>query len=115
MVSLFEALDQVEEILGRSRYLVGSVLTEADWRLFTTLIRFDAVYVGHFKCNLRTIEDYPNLSGYLRELYQIEGVEGTVNFEHIKTHYYSSHTMINPTGVVPMGPIVDYTTPHGRS
>lgn len=115
VVPLFEALDQVEEILGRSRYLVGSVLTEADWRLFTTLIRFDAVYVGHFKCNLRTIEDYPNLSGYLRELYQIEGVEGTVNFEHIKTHYYSSHTMINPTGVVPMGPTVDYTTPHGRS
>lgn len=115
VVPLFEALDQVEEILGRNRYLVGSVLTEADWRLFTTLIRFDAVYVGHFKCNLRTIEDYPNLSGYLRELYQIEGVEDTVSFEHIKTHYYSSHTMINPTGVVPMGPMVDYTTPHGRS
>jgi putative glutathione S-transferase len=94
---------------------VGNVLTEADWRLFTTLIRFDAVYVGHFKCNLRTIESYPNLSGYLRELYQINGIAGTVNFEHIKAHYYSSHTMINPTGVVPMGPIVDYNTPHGRS
>lgn len=115
VIPLFKALDEVEDILSRNRYLVGNVLTEADWRLFTTLIRFDAVYVGHFKCNLRTIENYPNLSGYLRELYQINGIAGTVNFEHIKAHYYSSHTMINPTGVVPMGPIVDYNTPHGRS
>jgi len=94
--------------------LNGQAPTEADWRLFTTLIRFDAVYVGHFKCNIRTIESYPNLSAYVRDLYQMPGISETVNFDHIKRHYYSSHTMINPTTVVPLGPNIDYTTPHGR-
>jgi putative glutathione S-transferase len=93
---------------------VGDVLTEADWRLFTTLIRFDAVYVGHFKCNLKRIADYPALSGYLRELYQIAGVASTVNFEHIKTHYYASHKTINPTGIIPLGPEQDFTRAHNR-
>ena len=111
---LFNILDQMEERLGTQRYLVGEQITEADWRLFTTLIRFDSVYVGHFKCNLRTIESYPNLSGYLRELYQVGGVAQTVDFEHIKGHYYESHLMINPTGIVPAGPTVDYMLPHGR-
>ncbi len=111
---LFSALDELEDRLGRQRYLVGSRLTEADWRLFTTLVRFDAVYVGHFKCNLRRIADYPNLSGYLRELYQVPGVAETVSFEHIKRHYYESHATINPTGVVPVGPALDLDRPHGR-
>lgn len=112
--TLFESLDKVEDILSKHRYLTGDTITEADWRLFTTLIRFDSVYVGHFKCNLRTIESYPNISNYLRELYQVEGIEETVNFEHIKVHYYYSHDMINPTRVVPLGPKLDYTTPHNR-
>lgn len=113
--SLFSALDVVEQKLAKSRFLVGSELTEADWRLFTTLIRFDAVYVGHFKCNLRTIESYPNLSQYVRDLYQMPNVAQTVNFEHIKRHYYFSHTMINPTQVIPKGPDVDYSRPHNRT
>ncbi|MCG7549353.1 glutathione S-transferase family protein [Pseudoalteromonas sp. Of7M-16] len=111
---LFNALDKVEHILSESQYLVGDTLTEADWRLFTTLIRFDAVYVGHFKCNKRTIESYPNLSNYIRALYQYSGVAKTVDFYHIKRHYYFSHTMINPTQVVPQGPDIDYSTGHNR-
>jgi len=113
-VELFEALDVLDERLSGQRYLVGDRLTEADWRLFTTLVRFDAVYVGHFKCNRRRIADYPNLSGYLRELYQVPGVAGTVNLEHIKRHYYESHETINPTGIVPVGPELDLDAPHGR-
>lgn len=112
--TLFAALDDVEERLSRQRYLVGSRLTEADWRLFTTLVRFDAVYVGHFKCNLRRIDDYPNLSNYLRELYQMPGIAGTVDMRHIKAHYYGSHKTINPTGIVPIGPELDFTGPHNR-
>ena len=111
---LFAALDKIERRLTANRYLVGDTLTEADWRLFTTLIRFDSVYVGHFKCNLRTIESYPAISNYLRELYQIEGVSKTVDFYHIKRHYYFSHTMINPTQVVPKGPDIDYARSHNR-
>jgi putative glutathione S-transferase len=111
---LFEALDTLEARLAGQRYLVGDRLTEADWRLFTTLVRFDAVYVGHFKCNLRRIADYPNLSNYLRELYQIDGVAETVSFEHIKRHYYGSHKTINPTGIVPKGPALDLDAPHDR-
>ena len=113
--ALFDALDVLDARLATQRYLVGNRLTEADWRLFTTLVRFDAVYVGHFKCNLRRIADYPNLSGYLRDLYQVPGVAGTVNFEHIKRHYYASHTMINPTGIVPKGPALDLDAPHDRA
>lgn len=111
---LFEALDRVEATLSTHRYLVGKQLTEADWRLFTTLIRFDAVYHGHFKCNRQRLEDFPNLSNYLRELYQYPGVAETVDFEHIKVHYYSSHHMINPTRIVPVGPEIDYMRPHNR-
>lgn len=112
--ALFAALDQLEERLASQRYLAGATLTEADWRLFTTLVRFDGVYVGHFKCNLRRIVDYPNLWGFLRDLYQVPGVAETVRMDHIKTHYYVSHDMINPTQVVPKGPDIDFTTPHGR-
>ena len=112
--SLFSALDQVEERLSKQRYLCGSQITEADWRLFTTLVRFDPVYVGHFKCNLRPISSYPHLWGYLRELYQVPGVAATVDMEHIKGHYYMSHPTINPTGVVPAGPIIDFNEPHQR-
>ncbi|RUO21532.1 glutathione S-transferase family protein [Aliidiomarina haloalkalitolerans] len=112
--SLFKALDQLEQKLAGQRYLVGSALTEADWRLFTTLVRFDAVYVGHFKCNLKRIVDYPNLWNFVRELYQVPGVAETVRMDHIKTHYYVSHDMINPTGVVPKGPELDFTAPHDR-
>jgi putative glutathione S-transferase len=111
---LFDQLDALDERLATQRYLVGAQRTEADWRLFTTLVRFDAVYFGHFKCNRRRIADYPNLSGYLRELYQVPGVAGTVNFEHIKRHYYESHRQINPTGIVPIGPALDLERPHGR-
>lgn len=111
---LFDMLDELEERLATRRYLTGSKLTEADWRLFTTLVRFDPVYVGHFKCNIRRIADYKNLQGYLCDLYQVPGVAETVNMHHIKDHYYRSHTMINPTGVVPVGPILDLTAPHGR-
>ncbi|MGH7966073.1 MAG: glutathione S-transferase family protein [Candidatus Binatia bacterium] len=109
--ALFSALDQIETRLGREPYLVGNRLTEADWRLFTTLVRFDAVYFGHFKCNLRRIADYPHLSRYLRQLYQIPGVAGTVNLTHIKRHYYESHRSINPTGIVPVGPALEFTKP----
>ncbi|MBE1301577.1 MAG: glutathione S-transferase family protein [Alteromonadaceae bacterium] len=112
--ALFAGLDKVEQILSEQRYLVGKEITEADWRLFTTLIRFDAVYVGHFKCNLRRIEDYPNLSNYLRDLYQHPGVAQTVNMDHIKRHYYYSHGMINPTRVVPAGPEQDFNREHDR-
>ncbi|MCC4635231.1 glutathione S-transferase family protein [Xanthomonas dyei] len=111
---LFETLDWLETHLGEQRYLCGATLTEADWRLFTTLIRFDAVYVGHFKCNLRRIADYPQLSGFLRELYQMPGIADTVNFQHIKGHYYQSHDSINPTAIVPMGPVLDLHAAHGR-
>jgi len=111
---LFDALDRVEGILGKSRYLCGEDLTEADVRLFTTLVRFDAVYVTHFKCNVRRIVDYPNLWRYTRDIYQIPGVAETVNMEHIKRHYYGSHATINPTGVVPVGPAIDFSAPHDR-
>ena len=113
--NLFEALGEVEARLGRQRYLAGGLITEADWRLFTTLVRFDAVYFGHFKCNLRRIADYPNLSNYLRELYQVPGVAETVNMDHIKSHYYGSHKSINPTGIVPKGPELDLAAPHDRN
>lgn len=113
--ALFAALDQVETRLSTQRYLVGKTLTEADWRLFTTLIRFDAVYVGHFKCNRQRIADFSNLSNYLRDLYQVPGVAGTVNMHHIKAHYYGSHKTLNPTGIVPVGPELDYAAPHDRS
>jgi putative glutathione S-transferase len=112
--SLFGALDQIELILSSFRYLVGDTLTEADWRLFTTLVRFDPVYVGHFKCNLRRIVDFPNLWSFTRELYQIPGVADTVNMDHIKKHYYASHPTVNPSGVIPAGPQIDFDEPHGR-
>jgi glutathionyl-hydroquinone reductase len=112
--ALFAALDEVEQRLGRQRYLVGRDITEADWRLFTTLVRFDAVYYSHFKCNLRRIIDYPNLSNYLRDLYQQEGVAATVNMDHIKRHYYGSQRHVNPTGIVPLGPQLDFSAPHDR-
>lgn len=111
---LFDTLDGLERRLGRKRYLVGDTLTEADWRLFVTLIRFDPVYVGHFKCNLRRIADYPNLSNYMRALYQHPGISETVRLDHIKHHYYRSHPWINPTGIVPAGPEIDYAAPHDR-
>ena len=111
---LFDALDWVENLLSNQRYLVGKTLTEADWRLFTTLIRFDAVYFGHFKTNKQLLADYPSISGYVRELYQVPGVAETVSFEHIKTHYYVSHLTINPTGIIPLGPKQDFNLPHGR-
>ena len=111
---VFAELDRLELLLGENRYLVGEYLTEADIRLFTTLIRFDAVYYGHFKCNLRRIADYPNLSNWLREIYQWPGIAETVDFEHIKNHYYGSHKTINPTGIVPKGPAQDFTAPHDR-
>jgi len=113
--ALFATLDRLEELLSRQRYLVGRQITEADWRLFTTLIRFDAVYYSHFKCNLRRIVDYPNLWNYLRDLYQVPGVAQTVSLDHIKRHYYSSHRGVNPTGIVPIGPQIDFTVPHDRA
>ncbi|TPL97996.1 MULTISPECIES: glutathione S-transferase family protein [unclassified Mesorhizobium] len=112
---LFAALDTLEHRLSNQRYLVGERITEADWRLFTTLVRFDPVYVGHFKCNRCRIADYPNLSNYLRDLYQVPGVAGTVNLNHIKSHYYGSHEMINPTRIVPVGPELDYGARHDRA
>ena len=115
VVPLFETLDWLDGILSRQRYLTGNDLTEADWRLFTTLVRFDPVYVGHFKCNLRRIADYPNLSGYLRDLYQTPGIAETVHMDHIKNHYYGSHETINPARIVPLGPIIDLMAPHGRA
>ncbi|MGO9627505.1 MAG: glutathione S-transferase family protein [Xanthobacteraceae bacterium] len=112
--AVFAALDWIEEILSRQRYLVGARLTEADWRLFTTLVRFDAVYYNHFKCNLRRIVDYPNLANYLRDLYQTPGTAETVNMDHIKRHYFMSMTAINPTRIVPLGPTLDFSAPHDR-
>ena len=112
--ALFAALDGVEGRLGEHRYLVGNRVTEADWRLFTTLVRFDPVYVGHFKCNRQRIADFPNLANYLRELYQVPGVAETVNLDHIKRHYYGSHPGLNPTGIVPKGPVLDYGAAHDR-
>ncbi|KPQ26845.1 MAG: putative glutathione S-transferase [Marinobacter excellens HL-55] len=112
--ALFDSLDWLEDKLSRQRYLAGPELTEADWRLFTTLIRFDAVYYSHFKCNRRQIRDYPNLSGYLRELYQVPGVAETVDIRQIKQHYYVSQRTINPTQIVPVGPLLDFDAPHGR-
>ncbi|MEM1080053.1 MAG: glutathione S-transferase family protein [Pseudomonadota bacterium] len=114
VLALFEALDELELLLDAQRYLCGRRITEADWRLFTTLIRFDSVYVGHFKCNLRRIEDYPNLSNYLRELYQWPGIAETVDFHAIKLHYYGSHAQLNPSGVMPIGPALDFHRPHDR-
>jgi putative glutathione S-transferase len=111
---LFETLDWLEQRLSQRRYLMGDRLTEADWRLFTTLVRFDPVYVGHFKCNIRRLADYPNLWAYTRDLYQHEGVADTINMHHIKDHYYGSHETINPTGVVPVGPELNLNEPHGR-
>ena len=111
---LFDTLDWLEDRLRSKRYLTGDQITEADWRLFTTLIRFDAVYVGHFKCNIRRIADYPNLFEYLRDLYQQPGIAKTVNMEHIKRHYYESHETINPSRVVPQVPVIDFTVPHNR-
>jgi len=112
--TLFDSLDWLEGLLMQRRYLAGDQLTEADWRLFTTLIRFDAVYFGHFKTNRQLLADYPAISGYVRELYQVPGVAETVSFEHIKTHYYTSHPTINPSGIIPVGPEQDFTPPHGR-
>ncbi|MGH6763470.1 MAG: glutathione S-transferase family protein [Phyllobacterium sp.] len=111
---LFNALDTLEDRLSKGRYLLGERLTEADWRLFTTLLRFDPVYVGHFKCNKKRIADYPNLSNYTRDLYQMPGVAQTVNMLHIKAHYYGSHKTINPTGIIPVGPKINYSLPHDR-
>ncbi len=111
---VFAALDELEARLARERYLFGSRIVEADWRLFCTLVRFDVVYHGHFKCNVRRIVDYPNLDGYLRDLYQQPGIAETVNFDHIKRHYYYTHDDINPTRIVPIGPALDLTRPHGR-
>ena len=114
VTDVFSALDTLEVRLEDSRYLTGNTITEADWRLFTTLVRFDAVYVGHFKCNLRRIVDYPNIWGYLRDLYQVPGIEETVAMDYIKAHYYGSHETINPTRVIPAGPDIDFHMPHGR-
>ncbi len=111
---LFGTLDWLEERLSTQRFLTGDRTTEADWRLFTTLLRFDPVYVGHFKCNIRRLVDYPNLWGYVRDLYQTPGVASTVNMTHIKRHYYESHDTINPPGVVPVGPAIDFSEPHDR-
>ena len=113
--AVFAALDELEAMLARQRYLAGPEITEADWRLFPTLIRFDAVYYSHFKCNLRRIVDYPNLSNYLRDLYQQPGVAATVNMDHIKRHYYGSQRHVNPTGIVPVGPELDFLAPHDRA
>ena len=114
VAALFAALDRMEARLHRQRYLLGAQITEADWRFFTTLVRFDPVYVGHFKCNIRRIADYPALHGYLCDLYQLPGIAETVVMDHIKQHYYQSHPTINPTGIVPTGPLLDYSAPHGR-
>ncbi|PWK53862.1 glutathione S-transferase family protein [Pleionea mediterranea] len=111
---LFNALEKIEGILAKNRYLTGDKITEADWRLFTTLVRFDAVYVGHFKCNIKRVFDYKHIWGYLKELYQMSGIKDTVNMTHIKTHYYASHDTINPTGIIPSGPAIPFEEPHGR-
>ncbi len=111
---LFATLDDLEFRLARSRFLFGPEPVETDWRLFCTLVRFDAVYHGHFKCNVRRLADYPHLSAYLRDLFQLPGIAATVNFDHIKRHYYVTHTAINPTGIVPLGPVLDFLSPPGR-
>ena len=112
---VFDTLDEMEQILGQHRYLAGSAITEADWRLFCTLIRFDAVYYSHFKCNWRHIYEYPNLSNYVRDLYQQPGVTETVSLDQIKRHYYGSQHQVNPTGIVPVGPQLDFAAPHDRA
>ena len=112
---IFDTLDEMEQILARQRYVAGPVITEADWRLFCTLIRFDAVYYGHFKCNWRHIYEYPNLSNYVRDLYQVPGVAETVSLEQIKRHYYHSQRHVNPSGIVPVGPQLDFAAPHDRA
>ena len=114
VIPLFDTLDWLEKLLSKQRYLIGDFITEADWRLFPTLLRFDLVYYGHFKCNLRRLLDYPNLWAYTRDLYQHPGIADTINFDHIKKHYYGSHLSVNPTGIVPMGPVIDFEAPHGR-
>jgi len=114
VTALFDALDWLEDRLSRQRYLAGSRVTEADWRLFTTLVRFDPVYVGHFKCNIRRLVDYPNLWNYMLELYQWPGIAATTRLDHIKHHYYASHETVNPTGIVPLGPALDLDRPHDR-
>lgn len=114
VTDLFSALDWLEQRLSVQRYLTGDAITEADWRLFTTLVRFDAVYHGHFKCNIRRISDYPALSGYIRDLYQVPGIADTVDIEQVKAHFYMSHDWINPNGIIPKGPAIDFTAPHGR-
>ena len=111
---LFNTMDELEERLSKQRYLVGNQITEADWRLFTTLVRFDAVYYNHFKTNKKCLMDYPNLWAYTRELYQVPGIAETVNMDHIKYHYFASHRSINPTGIVPKGPEIDFMLLHGR-
>ena len=115
VTKLFDTLDWLEARLSERRYLVGSQITEADWRLFTTLLRFDPVYHGHFKCNIRRLIDYPNLWNYTRELYQVPGVASTINNRQIKIHYYGSHENVNPTGIVPAGPEIDFLAPHNRA
>ena len=112
---IFATLDDIEKRLFRQRYLVGGQITEADWRLFTTLVRFDAVYYSHFKCNLRRVADYPNLWNYTRDLYQVPGIAETVSIDHIKRHYYGSQRQVNPTGIVPIGPVIDFAAPHDRA
>jgi putative glutathione S-transferase len=112
---VFDTLDEMEQILGLKRYLAGSTITEADWRLFCTLIRFDAAYYSHFKCNWRHIYEYPNLSNYVRDLYQQPGVAETVSLDQIKRHYYGSQRQVNPTGIVPVGPQLDFAAPHDRA
>ena len=114
VTELFTALDEMEARLSSGRYLTGRRMTEADWRLFTTLIRFDPVYVGHFKCNIRRLRDYPNLWNYMLELYQVPGLSGITRLDHIKFHYYASHEQVNPTGIVPLGPVMDLEAPHDR-
>ena len=114
VTELFDALDYWEGVLAKQRYLCGDIITEADWCMFTTLLRFDSVYYVHFKCNLRRIVDYPNLWNYLKDLYQQPGVRETCNLDHIKRHYYKSHPNVNPTRIVPKGPIIDFEAPHNR-
>jgi len=113
-IKLFECLEELERRLSVNRFLLGDRITEADWRLFTTLVRFDVVYVGHFKCNKKRLRDYPNLWGYTRDLYQQPGVSETVDLEHIKYHYYGSHKMINPNGIIPAGPSINFHEVHNR-
>ena len=115
VVALFGAFDRIESRLTVNRYLMGNDVSKADWRLFTTLVQFDPIYVGHFKCNLLSIVEYPALSSYLRELYHVLGIAETVVMPHIKTHYYASHKNLNPTAIVPKGPTLDYGAPHSRA